>query len=200
MSRHAALNLILGALAIGLVGWVAYLETADASSAPIATATTSSVSTTPSPTIPATTIPATTIPSPTIPATTISATTIPATSTTSTSTTTSTVAPTTIPPTTLPPPERGVVPVVVTSASLAGERVGPTVYLLSLGGWTDVRGLNGAVQVPATVVYFADGFQNAAEVMAVDLQIPVTSVAPLATAPPVAGLGNAALVVYVSAA
>ncbi len=48
----------------------------------------------------------------------------------------------------------------------------------------------------ATTIYFAEGFQSAAELMAVDLTLPVTSVAPLATAPPVAGLGNAALVVY----
>jgi cytoskeletal protein RodZ len=174
MSRRSVLNMILGALAVGLVSVVVYLEATDATSA--AATTTSSTTTT-------------------LPPTTTSTTSTTSTSTTSTSTTSTT---STLPPTTLPPPERGLVPVVVTSASLSGERVGPTAYLLSVTGWTDVRGVNGAVTVSATVVYFADGLQNAAELMAVDLQIPVTSVAPLATAPPVAGLGNAGLLVYLA--
>jgi hypothetical protein len=88
------------------------------------------------------------------------------------------------------------VPVVVTSAGSNGERVAPTVFLLASGGWSDIRGLNGSVPATATTIYFVDGFQNAAELMAVDMTLPVTSVAPIAAAPPIAGLGNAALVVY----
>ena len=87
-------------------------------------------------------------------------------------------------------------PVVVTSASSTGERVGPTVYLLSLAGWTDIRGVNGAVPAAFTIVYYVDGFQSSAEQMALDMSIPITSVAPIAAAPPISGLGNAALVVY----
>ncbi len=87
-------------------------------------------------------------------------------------------------------------PVVVTSAGLSGERVGPATYLLSVAGWTNIRGVNGFVQVPQTTIFYADGFQNSAELMALDMSLPITQTAPLAAAPPVAGLGDAALLVY----
>jgi hypothetical protein len=181
VSRHLFLNIVLAVLAVGLVGAVVYLETSAGDPA-ATTTTTSTSSTSTTTTLPPTTLPPTTLPpDTTLPPTTAAPSTEP---------------PTTLPPTTLPPPDRAFVPVVVTSAGTTGERVGPTVYLLSLAGWTDSRGVNAAVPTTATVIYFADGFQNAAELMAVDMTLPVTSVAPLATAPPVAGLGNAALVVY----
>ena len=119
--------------------------------------------------------------------------------TTTTSTTlppTTTEPPTTLPPTTLPPADRAVVPVVVTSAGLSGDRVGPARYLLSLTGWTNIRGVNGLVELPLTTIFYADGFQNSAEQMALDMALPVTQIAPLPSAPPVAGLGDAALLVY----
>jgi hypothetical protein len=49
------------------------------------------------------------------------------------------------------------------------------------------------VQVPLTTIFYADGVQNAAELMATDMALPGTQIAPLASAPPVAGLGDAAL-------
>ena len=107
-----------------------------------------------------------------------------------------TLPPTTLPPTTLPPPDRASVPVVVTSAGLDGERVGPTVYVLALTGWTNIRGVNGVVRLPVTTVFYVDGFQNAAEQMAADMSLPVTQIAPMSAAPPVAGLGDAVLLVY----
>jgi hypothetical protein len=177
VSRHAIVNILLGVVAAVLVAAVIYLRVGDGSSS---AATTTIATTTTSTTVPPTTTdPPTTT---TIePPTTVPATTAP---------------PTTSPPTTLPPADRAVVPVVVTSAGLSGERVGPSTYLLSLTGWTNTRGVNGVVQVPLTTIYYADGFQNSAELMAADMALPVTQIAPLASAPPVAGLGDAALLVY----
>ena len=186
MSRHTILNICLAVLAVGLVGAVIYLEQSNDAAGEGTPTTIAASSTEVTTTVDPTTIPSTTLDTTTVPATTLPPPTVPPT----------TEPPTTLPPTTLPPPERALVPVVVTSAGSTGERVGPTVYLLSLGGWSDVRGLNAAVPTTATVIYFAEGFQNAAELLAVDMTLPVTSVAPLATAPPISGLGNAALVVY----
>ncbi len=184
MSRHTLFNCLLAVVVLGLVGTVIYIEQSrDASgaagSAIGATTTLHSI-------LGPTSLPSTTLAPTTLSPTTVPPTTVPP----------STEPPTTLPPTTLPPPERASVPVVVTSAGLTGERVGPSAFLLAAVGWSDIRGLNAAVPATPTTVYFADGFQSAAELMAVDLTLPVTSVAPLATAPPIAGLGNAALVVY----
>jgi hypothetical protein len=196
VSRHTILNIVLAVIAATLVGAVIYLDNVNdnpAASGTLTTATTSTTlaaSTTDSTMIPTTTIAPTDPPTTAAPATEAPTTVPPPTEPPPTE------PPTTLPPTTLPPPERALVPVVVTSAGSSGERVGPTVYLLSLGGWTDIRGVNGAVPAPFTIVYYVDGFQNAAEQMAVDMSLPLTSVAPLASAPPVSGLGNAALVVY----
>ena len=129
------------------------------------------------------------------------ATTTTSTSTTTTSTTTTTtLPPTTLPPTTLPPPERGTVAVVVSSGSAAGERVAPATFLLSAAGWINIRGLNGPTPSTDSVVYYVDGLQNAAELMAVDLSLPVTATAPIVDAPPVAGLADAQLLVYLGSA
>jgi len=184
VSRHTIFNSLLAVVVLGLVGAVVYLEQSrDASGAasPAIAATTTMRSILGPTTVPSTTLDPTTLPPTTVPPTTAPPATEP---------------PPTLPPSTLPPPERAAVPVVVTSAGLTGERVGPTVFLLAAVGWSDIRGLNAAVPAIATTIYFAEGFQSAAELMAVDLSLPVTSVAPLATAPPIAGVGNAALVVY----
>ncbi len=174
MSRHVVVNVVLALIALSLVGGVVYLE---ATNRETPATTTTSTSTTTTTTLPPTTLPPTTVPPTTVPPTT-------------------TEAPTTLPPTTLPPPERGVVPVVVTSAGLNGERVGPTTYLLGVGGWADVRGVNGIVQLPATTIFYADGFQSSAEQMAVDMSLPVDRIAPKTEMPPVAGSESAVLVVY----
>ena len=188
MSRHTIFNIALAFVVLGLVGAVVYLESTnddDGGAAVVMTTTTLAPTTLPPTTLEPTTLAPTTFDPTTVVPPTLETTTVP-----------TTEAPTTLPPTTLPPPERPFVPVVVTSAGSNGERVGPTVFLLASGGWADIRGLNGAVPVTATTIYFIDGFQNAAELMAADMTLPVTSVAPIAAAPPIAGLGNAALVVY----
>ncbi len=87
--------------------------------------------------------------------------------------------PTTLPPTTLPPADRALVPVVVTSAGLSGDRVGPG-DVSPVTGWVDQhpwRQRRG--QMPATTIFYADGFQNSAEQMALDMALPLTQVAPL---------------------
>jgi hypothetical protein len=158
-------------ITIGVVAAVGYLEATNAS----APSTTTSTTTT------------------TLPPTTTTSTTTTSTSTTSTSTTTTT---STLPPTTLPPPERGLVTVVVSSGSTAGQRLQPTVFFMSLAGYTNIRGVNGAVPLVKSVVYYAEGFQAAAEVLAIDAGLEVTDVAPMSEAPPVAGLGLAQLLLY----
>jgi len=180
VSRHAIFNTVLGIVATALVAALIYLQVNDDTALP---ATTTIATTTTSTTLPPTTTdPPTTLP----PTTTEPPTTLPPT----------TEAPTTLPPTTLPPADRAVVPVVVTSAGLSGDRVGPATYFLSLAGWTNIRGVNGLVELPSTTIFYADGFQNSAEQMALDMALPVTQIAPLPSAPPVAGLGDAALLVY----
>jgi len=119
------------------------------------------------------------------------------TSTSATTSTTSTVPPaTTLPATTLPPPERALVPVVVSSGPSNGARVAPQAFLLGTVGWSDIRPLNGSVALTQTTEFFVEGLQAAAEMLAVDAGLPITSVAPMADAPPVAGLSNAQLLFY----
>jgi len=101
-----------------------------------------------------------------------------------------------VPPTTLPPPERSLVPVVVSSGPSNGARVAPQAFLLGTVGWTDIRPLNGSVALTQTTVFFVEGLQAAAEMLALDAGLPITSVAPMVGAPPVAGLSNAQLLFY----
>lgn len=180
MTRARFLTALVALIAIGVIGAVVYLESTNASSAAGTTSTSSTSSTTSS----------------TTPTSTTSSTT----STSTTTSTTTTLPPSTLPPTTLPPPERSTVPVVVASGSTTGARVKPTAYLLALAGWSDIRDLNGSIPLAATTVYYADGFQNAAELLALDASQPVTAVAPMSVAPPVAGLGNAQLLIYLGGA
>ena len=107
-----------------------------------------------------------------------------------------TTLPATLPPTTLPPPERALVPVVVSSGPSNGQRIAPEAVLLASVGWTDIRPLTGSVALTDTVVFYVDGLRAAAELLAVDAGLPVTSVAPTSDAPPVAGLANAQLLFY----
>jgi len=128
--------------------------------------------------------------------TTLPPTTTLSTTTTSTSTTSTTTSTSTLPPTTLPPPERGIVDVVVSSGSTAGEPLQPTVFFMSAAGYSIIRGVNGSVPLVNSVVFYDDGFKAAAEVLAVDAGLEMTDVAPLEDAPPVAGLGSPQLLLY----
>lgn len=131
-----------------------------------------------------------------VPTTTTTTTTSTTTTTTTSTTTTTTLPPTTLPPTTLPPPERSTVAVVVSSGSTEGFRVRPTAAVLAEVGWTNIRDLNGSIPLPATTIYYADGFRGSAEQLALDASLPISSIAPFADAPPVAGLGDAQLLFY----
>ena len=122
------------------------------------------------------------------------------TSTTTTSTTTPTLPPTTLTPTTLPPPERALVPVVVSSGVSKGDRLAPGAFLLGSVGWSDIRPLNGSEPLTQTTVFYVDGLQASAELLAVDGGLAVTSIASMADAPPVAGLANAQLLFFLGGA
>lgn len=175
VTRARFLTALVALIAIGVVGAVVYLERTNVSTAAEAAITTSST------TSASTTSTSTTTSTTTLPPTTLPPTTLP---------------PTTLPPTTLPPPERSTVAVVVSSASTTGARVRPTAYVMSAVGWSDIRDLNGSIPLVDTTIFYVDGFQNAAELFALDASLPITAVAPMTAAPPVAGLGNAQLLMY----
>jgi len=182
MTRHRLLIALVALIAVSTTGAVIYLETSSSgSAAPMTRTSTTTSTTTTTSTVPPTTVPpSTTLPT-TVPPTTVPPTTVP---------------PTTLPPTTLPPPERALVPVVVSSGPSNGARVAPQAFLLGTVGWSDIRPLNGSVALTQTTVFFVEGLQAAAEMLAVDAGLPITSVAPMVDAPPVAGLANAQLLFY----
>lgn len=169
MTRDRLAIALVALIAIGVVGAVAYLERANTNT--VATASTSTSASTTTSTVAPTTLPPTTA-APT------------------------TAAPTTAPPTTVPPPERALVPVVVSSGPSDGQRLAPAAVLLAAAGWTDVRPLNGSLPLFETTVFYVDGFQAVAELLAADTGLPITSIAPMADAPPVAGLADAQLLFY----
>lgn len=84
----------------------------------------------------------------------------------------------------------------VSSGSTAGERLPPSVFLVGAAGYTNIRGLNGAVPLIRTKVFYTDLFKSAAEVLALDVGLGVEDIAPMSEAPPVAGLGGAQLLLY----
>jgi hypothetical protein len=84
----------------------------------------------------------------------------------------------------------------VSSGPSNGQRLQPTAQLLAATGWTSIRPLTGSSPLTETVVFFADGFQSSAELLLADAGLSLTAIAPLADAPPVAGLGDAQLLVY----
>ena len=224
MTRHRILSSLLGLIVVGVVGAVLYLESANESSAAaILTAPTTTMTSTTTTTLPPTTLPSTTtttlppttttLPPTTQPSTTTTTlppTTLPSTTTTTLPPTTqpsttlppgtsgapTTLPPTTVPPTTVPPPERALVPVVVSSGPSDGQRLAPGAQLIAAVGWTDIRPLTGSVPLTETTVFYVEGLQSAAELLAADTGLPVTSIAPFADAPPVAGLANAQLLFY----
>lgn len=171
MTRHRLLTASVVLIIVGALAGAVYLERSNSSSAAPPTTTTTTTSTTTTTTLPPTTLPPTTLPPTTVP-------------------------PSTVPPTTLPPPDRALVPVVVSSGPSDGQRLAPGAELIAAVGWTDIRALTGSVALTDTVVFFVDGQQAAAELLAADTGIPVTAVAPMAEAPPVAGLANAQLLFY----
>jgi hypothetical protein len=183
MLRHRILTALVALIALGVVAAVVYLEQSTTSSA-VSTTTTSTVAPT---TLPATTVATTT----TVTPTTVAPTTVPPTTVPPT-----TLPPTTLPPTTLPPPDRALVPVVVSSGPSDGQRIAPGAFLLGSVGWADVRPLNGSTALVETTIFFVDGMQAAAELMALDAALPLTSIAPMRDAPPVAGLADAQLLFY----
>ncbi len=87
-------------------------------------------------------------------------------------------------------------PVVISSGPSDGQRLAPGAELIAAVGWTDIRPLTGSVPLTETIVFFAEGFEASAELLAADTGVPLTSIAPLADAPPVAGLANAQLLFY----
>ena len=121
------------------------------------------------------------------------------TSTTTTTTTTSTTTTTTTTSTTIEPLQRDAYAVVVVNGSTVGERLEPTVQQLIELGYTDARGLVGAVRTVETVIYYADGDANAGARMRADLELDV-DLAPLGEAPPVAGRNDAQLMLYLGGA
>ena len=181
MTRHRLLIALVAMIAALAVAAVIHLETSGSGNV-ATTATTTSATTSMLP--PATLSPATL--SPATVATTAAPTTLPAT----------TLPAATLPVTTLPPPERALVPVVVSSGPSNGDRLAPGAFLLGSVGWTDIRPVNGSVALTQTTVFYVDGLRAAAELLAVDGGLAVTSIAPMVDAPPVAGLANAQLLFY----
>ncbi len=87
-------------------------------------------------------------------------------------------------------------PVVVSIGPSSGERLATGAFLLAAAGWTDIRSVNGSLPLVETTVFYVEGLESAAELLASDAGLPVTSIAPMADAPPVAGLANAQLLFY----
>lgn len=174
MSRTAVLNIILGAIASSLVTILVVLETTETSA----------------PTTTTTTVPATTTTT-----TTTTTSTLPATSTTTTTTTTTS----TLPPDDGPPVERFFVAVVVVNGTTAGERLAPAQQRLQDAGYFSVRGMSGVVPSQETRIYALDEtFVQEARTVAADLGFDPDEVAIglFEDAPPVAGLLDAKVIVY----
>ena len=203
MTRHRILIALVALLAVGVVAAVIYLETSSNSAADPVPATTSTLtpptleSTLP-PTTPVSTtteVPAS-LPPTTLAPTSLAPTTLAPATLAPTTQAPTTLPPTTLPPATLPPPERALVPVVVSSGPSNGDRLRPGALLLGAVGWTDIRALNGSVALTETTVFYVDGLQAAAGLLAADASLPATAIAPMSEAPPVAGLANAQLLFY----
>ena len=191
MTRHRILTAMVAMIAVGVVATVFYLETSNSG------ATSPTKTTVPPTTVPPTTFVATTLSPTTLASTTLVSTTVVSITVVSTIEVVSTTeAPTTMPPSTVPPPERALVPVVVSSGPSNGDRLRPGALLLGAVGWSDIRALNGSVALTETTVFYVEGLQAAAELLALDASLPDTAIAPISEAPPVAGLASAQLLFY----
>lgn len=174
MNRNTIVNSFIAIIIVVIIGVVFVVESREAS-VPTATTTTT-----------------------TLPATTTSTTTTTTSTTTSTTTTTTTPPETTVPPTTDPPTPRDAWPVVVVNGSTAGERLAPTVQLLTDIGYVGVRGLVASVRTTETVIYYGEGGLSAAERLAADVGFAgLIPLAPLDEAPPVPGRNDAQLLLYI---
>ena len=133
---------------------------------------------------------ATTTTTSTTTSTTSTTTTLPPDTTTTTSTTTSTT-------TTIAPYPRQAYQLLVVNGSSVGGRLDPTIGLLRLAGYEDLRGVSGAVRTPTTTVYYiGDAFIGAAARLAEDVGVDPASIAPWDEAPPIPAVGDAQLIVY----
>ena len=96
------------------------------------------------------------------------------------------------------PLEKIFVGVLVVNGTTQGERLPPVTARLNFLGYFDVRGVVGAVPADETVIYFAEGLEDEASVVAGDLgyERGTATLLPLAEAPPVAGVGTAQVMVY----
>ena len=85
----------------------------------------------------------------------------------------------------------------VVNGSTQGERLPPIVAWLGGLGYPAVRGLVGAVQTPKSTIYVIDeSFRSAGEVLAKDMNLRRRDVRLFSKAPPIAGIGNAVMIVY----
>lgn len=99
--------------------------------------------------------------------------------------------------TTVPLPDRNeVVAATANGSGLQGSALRVADFLETLG-YVDVSRYNGTDLVDLTVVYFADGYDQAAARMAADLDLLPEFIAPIAEAPLVVDLGLVHLLAYV---
>jgi hypothetical protein len=204
VNRRIVANTFVALAIVGVVGAVFFLEWTDGrggDSAPTESPTTISPTNSSTTTSPPTTLAPTTLEPSTLAPTTLAPTTIVTTTLAPT-----TLAPTTVPPTTIAttttvaPPPQEFIPVVVSNAGTVGERVGLTLFRLAELGYRDARGLNATVPQTDTIVYYQPEWYPAAERLALELGLAATAIAPIESAPPVAGLDNALLLVYLGGA
>ena len=96
------------------------------------------------------------------------------------------------------PVERFFVGVLVVNGTTEGQRLPPITNRLNFIGYFDVRGVVGAVPATETILYFAEGYENEANVVGVDLgyELGTATVLPFEEAPPVSGIGTAKVIVY----
>jgi len=85
----------------------------------------------------------------------------------------------------------------VVNGSTQGERLTPTIDLLHLAGYEDVRGVAGAVLTTQTAIYMlGEPLRSAAERLADDIDLPHDRIGLFSDGPPVAARGDAQLILY----
>jgi hypothetical protein len=176
VSRAVVLYIVTAILVLSVVGGFIYLHAADEGAATTTTTTTSTTTTT---TTTTTTLPPTT------------------TSSTTTSSTTSTSSTTTT--TTEPAPlfSRDLYKVLVVNGSTQGERLTPTIDLLHLAGYEDVRGAAGAVLTTETSIYMlGEPLRSAADRLADDIGLSHDRVFLFSDGPLIAARADAQLILY----
>lgn len=165
---------------------------------PVTTAASSSTAVASQPPVPpaaVTTIAPTTVPETTVPETTVPATTVP-----------ETTVPATLPPTTAPPPDTTLPPVNETLARqdvrlvLANgdgrfNLVGRNADRLLALGYTTIDQTDVGARPATTIIYFRQGFEDEAAILAVDLQTPGAAITPLPDTPVTSNDANGDLIV-----